>query len=130
MAALLLRGRSLLVIQFEGRGDRQQEANLHRFLARLSNLLKEEEYAVLGCYACGPCRVCGDACDEGAECRVPDKRIFALESCGFWINRLCRMASKHPVCGGGPKEVRWIRDWGLPTQDTEAFRFVIGVLLG
>jgi len=112
---LLSRGRSLLVIQFEGKGEHGQQANLHRFLARLSGLLRKEGYTVLSSYACGPCRVCGDGCDESVECRAPEKRIFALESCGFWINRLCRMAAKHPICGGGPKEVQWIRDWGLPT---------------
>ena len=127
---LLSVARTLLIMQFEGsEGDGRQGAT-HLFTARAAESLREEGYAVLKAYSCGPCRLCASGCGEDEECRQPDRRLFALESCGFWVNSLCRNASGFPVCGGGPREVRWIKDWDLPSQDTESVRFVTGILLG
>ncbi len=128
--SLLSGARSFLIIQFEGSEGHIRQSHVHPFIARATKALCEQGYAVLETYACGPCRVCAQGCGEGRECRQPEQRLFALESCGFWVNSLCRNTSEFPICGGGPLEVRWIKDWNLPTQDTESVRYVTGILIG
>lgn len=119
-----------LIVQFEGDEDLTEQKDAHLLTERAAGDLAGAGFAVQRIYACGPCRVCRRGCGEGDKCRQPARRIFALESCGFWINALCRRAGDFPVFGGGPEEVRWIRNWGLPDQDTTAVRYVTGVLLG
>ncbi len=127
---LLAGARSFLIVQFEGSEDSGRQGDIHPFIAQTAATLGEEGFSVIATYACGPCRVCARGCGPGTECRQPGKRLFALEACGFWVNRLCREAAVFPVCGGGPRPVRWIRDWDLPGQDTRAVRYTTGILLG
>lgn len=127
---LLDRAISFLIVQFEGNQGHDRQRNVHPFIDRTAAVLRELGYSVLETYACGPCRVCPKGCGEGTECRQPGRRLFALEACGFWVNRLCREAAGFPVLGSPLREVRWIRDWGLATQDTQSVRFVTGILLG
>ena len=127
---LLPGARAFLITQFEGREGEGRQGATHRFTTRVAESLREEGVTVLEAYSCGPCRLCAGGCGENEDCRQPERRLFALESCGFWVNSLCRKASGFPVCGGGPREVRWIKDWDLPSQDTESVRFVTGILLG
>ncbi|MFH1038047.1 MAG: DUF2284 domain-containing protein [PVC group bacterium] len=129
MVRLLSGAGSFLIIQFEGSEDSGRQGDIHPFLVRAAQALGGEGYSVIETYACGPCRVCARGCGTGPECRQPAKRLFALEACGFWINALCRGAAAFPVCGGGPRPVRWIRDWGLPAQDTRSVRYTTGILL-
>lgn len=129
-ADLLSRARAFLIVQLEGEEGAVRQGVVHPFIAGAAAALRERGYAVLETYASGPCRVCPRGCGEGGECRQPDRRLFALEACGFWVNSLCRKAAEFPVCGDGPREVRWIRDWGLPTQDTKSVGYVTGLLLG
>ena len=127
---LLSGARSFLIVQFEGSEGHIRQGHVHPFIARATKALRERGYAVLETYASGPCRVCPQGCEEDQECRQPERRLFALEACGFWVNSLCRKASEFPICEGGPQEVRWIKDWNLPTQDTEYVRYVTGILIG
>ncbi len=127
---VLSRARAFLVVQFAGDEDRTEQGDAHLLIARAAVDLAENGYDVREVYACGPCRICRRGCGAAGECRQPGKRLFALESCGFWVNALCREAGKFPVLAGGPEEVRWIRNWGLPNQDTTAVRYVTGILLG
>ncbi len=128
--SLLSEARGFLIVQFEGNEARIQQRRIHPFIARAAKALRENGYNVLEAYACGPCRVCPEGCSEDPECRQPEHRLFAPEACGFWVNSLCRGASKFPVCGGGPQEIRWIKDWRLATQDTDSVRYVTGILIG
>ena len=127
---LLNRAVSFLIVQFEGSQGHDRQREVHPFIDRTAVALRGLGYSVLETYACGPCRVCPNGCGDGPECRQPTRRLFALEACGFWINRLCREAAEFPVLARAPREVCWIRDWGLPTQDTQSVRFVTGILLG
>jgi len=127
--ALLNRAVSFLIVQLEGSHGHDRHREIHPFITRVSEAFRELGYRVIETYDCGPCCVCPNGCGDDPECRQPTKRLFALESCGFWINRLCREAAKFPVLASAPREIRWIRDWGLPTQDTQAARFVTGILL-
>ncbi len=127
---LLSGARGLLIVQFEGSETDTRQSCLHPFIARTAKTLRERGYPILEMYASGPCRVCPLGCGEEQECRQPARRLFALEACGFGVNHLCRVASEFPICGDGPREVRWIKDWNLPTQDTKTVRFVTGLLIG
>jgi len=127
--ALLKRAVSFLIVQFEGSQGYGRQREVHPFIARTSAKLRELGYSILETYASGPCRVCPNGCGDGPECRQPTRRLFALEACGFWVNSLCRAAAEFPVLGPPLREVRWIKDWGLPTQDTQSVRFVTGILL-
>jgi predicted metal-binding protein len=127
---ILSRAAGFLIVQFAGGKDRTVQADAHLLIEKAAGSLAERGYAIRNVYACGPCRICPRGCGEGGECRQPNRRLFALESCGFWVNALCRAAGEFPVFGGGPEEVRWIRDWGLAGQDTGDVRYVTGVILG
>ena len=127
--ALLNRAVSFLIVQFEGSQGYGRQGEVHPFIARTSARLREHGYSVLETYASGPCRVCPNGCGDGPECRQPTRRLFALEAAGFWVNQLCRKAVEYPILGSPLREVRWIKDWGLPTQDTQSVRFVTGILL-
>lgn len=127
---MLNRAVAFLIVQFEGSKGYGRQGEVHPFISRMSAKLRELGYSILETYASGPCRVCPNGCGDGPECRQPTRRLFALEACGFWVNQLCREAAKSPVLGNPLREVRWIKDWGLPTQDTQSVRFVTGILLG
>jgi len=128
--ALLKQAVSFLIVQFEGSQGYGRQREVHPFIARTSAKLRELGYSILETYASGPCRVCPNGCGDGPECRQPTRRLFALEAGGFWVNSLCREAAKFPLLGRPLVEVRWIKDWGLSTQDTQSVRFVTGILLG
>ena len=127
---LLNRAVAFLIVQFEGSQGYGRQGEVHPFIARTSAKLRELGYSILETYASGPCRVCPNGCGDGPDCRQPTRRLFALESGGFWVNSLCREAAKFSVLGHPLGEVRWIKDWGLPTQDTQSVLFVTGILLG
>ncbi len=129
-AAILSESRAFLIVQFEGEENRTRQGDAHLLIEKAAGELSGRGYSVRKVFACGPCRVCPRGCGEEPECRQPDRRLFALESCGFWVNSLCRRAGEFPVFGGGPEEVRWIRNWGLPGQNTSSVRYVTGIVLG
>lgn len=126
---LLNQAVSFLIVQLDGSHGHNKDREVHPFIGQASEKLREHGYGIIKTYDCGPCYVCPNGCGDGPDCRQPAKRLFALESCGFWINRLCRESAKFPILVNPPREIRWIRDWGLPTQDTQAARFVTGILL-
>lgn len=126
---LLEKARLFLILQFDGIKDHHRQQYVNRFSKRATEVLENRGLAVIKSYGCGPCRVCSRGCGEG-DCRLPDRRDFALESCGFWVNRLCREAADFPVLGGGTIEIEWVKDWNLPTQKPKSFKSVTGILLG
>jgi len=126
---LLLRAGSLLVLQFPGREGHAPQGEIHTFVARVSEALDDQGHSVLETYASGPCKVCPKGCGPAEECRFPHRRLFAFEACGFWVNSICSAAATYPILNGGPKQVRWIKDWRLPSQDTDAVAYTAGVLL-
>jgi len=127
--ALLQRAVSLLVIQFAGQEGSAPQGEIHRFMTRVSKTLSQSGYDVLVTYGSGPCKVCPKGCGDTHECRLPDRRFFALEACGFWVNAVCRAAAPYPVLEAAPQPVRWLVDWRLPTQNTTSIAYTTGVLL-
>jgi predicted metal-binding protein len=126
---LLRQGTSLLVMQFVGREGSAPQGEIHRFIATAVEALKNAGYTILETYASGPCKVCPKGCGDTEECRFPDRRLFAFEACGFWVPAICRAAAEFPVQGDGPREIRWIKNWRLETQDTDSIAYTTGILL-
>ena len=126
--ALLGRGQSLLLLQFGGREGNAPQGEVHHFMLRVAKALAGGGYNVLETYASGPCCVCPKGCGTAEECRLPERRLFAFEACGFWVNSLIDAASPYPVLNA-PERVEWLIDWRLPTQSTDAIRYNAGVLL-
>jgi predicted metal-binding protein len=127
---LLSASRSLLVLQFAGNENSAPQGDVHSLLAKVTAGLQEKGYRIIETYASGPCRVCPKGCGDSPECRLPDRRMFAFEACGFWVNTVCREAAKFPLLGGGPAVVRWVKNWRLATQDTGEVTYTTGFLLG
>jgi hypothetical protein len=127
--SLLGQATALVLLQFEGHEGSAPQGEVHHFMLTAAKTLAKSGYDVLETYASGPCRVCKNGCGTTADCRLPDRRLFAFEACGFWVNSLVAAASPYPVLNGGPQPVDWIVDWRLPTQNTDAIRYNTGVLL-
>ena len=125
---LLRSARALLLLQFDGIRDHHQQKYINRFTRRLGRRLEEIGLSSPGSYGCGPCTMCEKGCDPLEQCRLPDEHTYALESCGFWVNHLCREAAAHPL-GRAPEEIRWVTDWNLPSQRPETFMSITGVLI-
>lgn len=128
--ALLERAVAFLIVKLDGIRDHRNQKYVNRFARKVGRSLSAEGSDVLAVYGSGPCRRCKEGCDAHEECPQPAAREFALESCGFWVSHLCKEASRHPINGSGPAEIRWVTDWNLPTQDVTGFGSVVGVLLG
>ena len=118
-----------LIVQLEGNEDRCRQGDVHLYIEQVGGLLQENGYVLLETYASGPCSLCPQRCGDSRDCRQQERRLFALESCGFWVDQLCRKASDFPVLGDGPRLIRWIKDWGLTTQDTMDVRYTTGILI-
>jgi predicted metal-binding protein len=126
----LKQAKAFLIMQFNGLDDTVYQKNIHHFTLEVRKALRESDYTVVETYSCGPCRMCARGCNTEEDCRAPDLRLFALESCGFWVNHLCRKASEYPLYGDDNWEIEWLIDWELPTQSPPTYRSVTGVLLG
>jgi hypothetical protein len=128
--SLLRKATGLLVLQFGGREGSAPQGEIHHFLLQVSKALVAAGYDVMETYASGPCKVCPKGCGTTEECRFPNRRLFAFEACGIWVNSLVEAARPYPVLNGGPEPVEWLVDWRLPTQNTDSIRYNGGVLLG
>lgn len=126
---LFRRAGSLLVLQFEGQEGNIPQGEIHHFLTSVICTLQEQGYLVSATYATGPCKVCSKGCRPDEKCRFPERKLFSLEACGIWVPSVCSGASEFPIVNGGPRQIRWLRDWRLPTQNSNAVRYTAGVLL-
>ena len=127
--SLLRSARALLLLQFDRIRDHRQQKHINRFTRKLGRRLNEIGLQSPGSYGCGPCTMCGKGCDPREECKLPEEHTYALESCGFWVNHLCRQAAEHPLGQEAPEEIRWVTDWNLPGQHPTTFKSVTGVLI-
>ena len=128
--ALLRSARAMLLLQFDGITDHHQQKHVNRFTRKLGRRLEElVGLSSPGSYGCGPCTMCEKGCAPEEECRLPEEHTYALESCGFWVNHLCREAAAHPLGPDAPRQICWVTDWNLPSQHPESFRSVTGVLI-
>jgi predicted metal-binding protein len=83
---------------------------------------------VLAKYGAGPCVICGPAgCTMTKDCRYPDKKFCAVESVGMAVGQMCRDMAL--FTGARRWDIRWIRNWTLPTQTPQQFRLVFGLAI-
>ncbi len=125
----LKKARGFLIMQFNGISDTVFQKYIHHFTLNVEKRLIEDGNPVLQSYSCGPCRICSNGCNGDGQCRAPSLRRFALESCGFWVNHLCRKASENPIYGNESWEIQWVKDWNLVNQDPSEYKSVTGLLL-
>ena len=118
-----------MLMQFEGLDDMESQRDIHLFSVQVEKLLSKNGFEVLMGYSCGPCRVCGQGCAMDEDCRSPEARRFALESCGFWINKLCELASENTIHGDDNWKIEWVRDFMFEHQEPKRFRSITGILL-
>jgi hypothetical protein len=77
-------------------------------------------------FGAGPCQVCRpQPCLGGGDCRVPKKRIFALESSGVPVGRLCEDMAL--MTGNGGWKIRWIKYIGTPGQTSKRWKTTAGL---
>ena len=125
---LLHQAAYFLVFQFEGITELVTQKHIHLWTLRVEQKLKESNFDVIFGFSCGPCRICSVCADD--QCRATEQRRFALESCGVWVDHLCRKASEHPIDGDENWGITWVTDWNLPTQTPPSFKSVTGILIG
>jgi predicted metal-binding protein len=125
---LLHQAAAFLILQFENLSEAATQKYIHNFTVRVEKELISAGLTVLGTYCCGPCRICLEGCSDD-ECRHPAARKFALESCGFWVNQLCKLAQDHTIHGDTRWEIEWVKDYGLATQLPQTFKSMSGILL-
>jgi len=99
------------------------------FLVR--KLRKEIEKAagpgsVTAYFGAGPCRMCHPKeCLGGGECRMPEERIFALESTGIPVGQLCKDIAL--LTGNDSWKIKWIKYTGTPRQTTKRWKTTAGL---
>ncbi|MBU2567761.1 MAG: DUF2284 domain-containing protein [Elusimicrobia bacterium] len=117
-----------LILQFEKITDTIVQKYIHNLTVKIEKELTKK-FNVLNTYCCGPCRVCAEGCTTDEECRFPNIRRFALESCGFWVNKICEKAADNTIYGDNNWKIEWVKNYGLPTQNPKEFKSVSGILL-
>lgn len=126
---LLRQATAFLLLQFDKATVSLTQKYIHILTVKIAKALSKKGYQILNTYSCGPCRICAGWCPEGENCQHPESRKFALESCGFWINKLCEKAAENTISGGVNWEIDWIKDWELPSQHPLEFKPLTGILL-
>lgn len=87
---------------------------------------EEGKGAVTAAFGAGPCQLCHPKpCLGGGECRMPDKRIFALESVGIPVAQLCRDIAL--VTGNPDWKIKFIKYFGTPRQSHREWKLTCGV---
>jgi predicted metal-binding protein len=81
---------------------------------------------VTAAFGAGPCQLCHPKpCLGGGECRAPEKRLFALESCGIAVSQLC---SDIALLSGEPDwRIKFIKYYGTPRQTHKEWKISFGV---
>jgi len=127
--ALLGTAQAMLLLQFDGIRNHLDQQHINRFTSKLGRRLQGLGLTSPGCFGSGPCKMCKDGCAPDRDCPLPEQHTCALESCGFWVGHLCRLAAEHPLDDDPPQPIRWVTDWGLPGQTPDSFKSITGVLI-
>jgi hypothetical protein len=88
----------------------------------------EGEGSVTATFGAGPCQLCHpNPCLGGGNCRIPEERIFALESAGVPVGQLCKDMA---LCTGNDSwKIRWIKYSGTPRQTPKRWKNTAGLAL-
>jgi predicted metal-binding protein len=109
--------------------SRPEITGWHEFLVR--KLKKEIENvegkgSVTLAFGAGPCQICHPKpCLGGGECRVPDKRLFALESVGIPVGQLCNDMAL--LTGNNGWKIGWMKYYGTSRQTRNRWKFTFGL---
>lgn len=77
-------------------------------------------------FGAGPCQLCHpNPCLGGGECRLPEHRVFALESTGIAVIQLCRDMAL--LTGDKTWETRFSKYFGTPKQNKKEWKLTFGV---
>jgi len=101
-----------------------QDILVHKFKKAIEK--QEDKDTVLAAFGAGPCQLCHPKpCLGGGECRAPEKRLFALESCGIPVGQLC---SDLAFLTGDPDwRIKFIRYYATPRQSSKQWKVTFGV---
>ncbi len=81
---------------------------------------------VTSVFGAGPCNLCfPNPCMGGGECRLPEQRVFALESSGVGVIQLCRDMAL--FSGDKNWEVKFSKNFGTPKQTKKDWKITFGV---
>jgi predicted metal-binding protein len=106
----------------EHRGWQDQIVN--KFRKAIKNAAGEE--TVVAAFGAGPCQLCHpNPCLGGGECRLPEHRVFALESCGIPVIQLCRDMAL--VTGDKEWETKFAKYFATPRQTKKDWKLTFGV---
>ncbi len=101
----------------------------HDFLIRkLEKAIEQVEGAgsVTAAFGAGPCQICHPKpCLGGGDCRVPEKRLFSLESVGVPVGQLCNDMAL--LTGNNGWKIRWIKYYGTPRQTRKQWKLTAGL---
>jgi hypothetical protein len=82
--------------------------------------------SVTATFGAGPCRVCHPkSCLGGGDCRVPEERLFALESVGIPVGQLCKDMAF--FTGNNSWKIKWIKYTGTHRQTPKRWKTTGGL---
>ena len=88
--------------------------------------LVKGEGSVTATFGAGPCQVCHpNPCLGGGDCRIPEERLFALESVGIPVGQLCKDMAL--FTGNDDWRIRWIKYTGTPRQKPKRWKTTGGL---
>ena len=82
--------------------------------------------SVTASFGAGPCQVCyPNPCLGGGKCRVPEERLFALESAGIPVGQLCKDMAL--FTGNDDWKIKWIKFTGTARQRPKRWKTTGGL---
>jgi len=101
-----------------------QDVLLHRVKKEIEK--QAGEGTVTAAFGAGPCQLCNpNPCLGGGECRIPEKRLFALESVGVPVARLCDDMTL--LTGDKGWKIRFMKYYGTPKQSHKEWKLTFGI---
>jgi len=101
-----------------------QDHIVNKFRTAIKNAAGEE--SVVAAFGAGPCQLCHpNPCLGSGECRMPEHRVFALESCGIPVIQLCRDMAL--VTGDKDWETTFAKYFATPRQTKKEWKLTFGL---
>ena len=101
-----------------------QDHIVNKFRKAIKSAAGEE--SVTAAFGAGPCQLCHPKpCLGDGECRMPEHRVFALESCGIPVIQLCRDMAL--VTGDKDWETKFAKYFATPRQTKKEWKLTFGL---